>query len=54
MAWLQANFATLIVAAALVACVAVALFFVFRARKRGGSCSCGCGSCPYSTGCKKK
>ncbi|MBP5611006.1 MAG: FeoB-associated Cys-rich membrane protein [Clostridia bacterium] len=52
MAWLQANFATLIVAAAHVVCVADALCFFFSDRRKGRSCSCGCGSCPYD--CKKK
>ncbi|MBR5044777.1 MAG: FeoB-associated Cys-rich membrane protein [Clostridia bacterium] len=40
LAWLQANFATVIVVAVLVAAVALAVFFTLRARRRGGSCSC--------------
>lgn len=54
LAWLQANFATVIVAALLVVAAAAALFFTLRSRKKGGSCSCGCGGCPYENGCKKK
>ena len=52
--WIANNYATLIVAAVLVAAVGIALWRVIRARRRGErTCSCGCASCAYANECKK-
>ncbi len=52
--WLKANWATLVVGAAVIAIVVLAVIKIVRDKKAGkSSCGCGCANCPMSGSCHK-
>ena len=51
LAFLQANLASILIGAVLVAVLLAAAIFVFKKNKGGGSCGCGCDTCPHGDKC---
>ena len=52
LAWLQANFATILILAVLAAIVAAIVVHLIRNKRKGKSaCGCGCQSCPMEGAC---
>lgn len=53
--WIKANFATVIISAALLVIVAAIIVSIVKDKRRGkSSCGCKCASCPMSGSCHNK